>query len=102
MDKIGVVINKRLNQHKLGDTARASEILLKANKLLQQKLSCADDEVRAFRLKEGVLYVGTVGSAWSQEVFHQQEGLIKEIREEHGQKSVSKIVIKSLKSLLMN
>jgi len=96
MDKLGEIINKRLNQHKLGDTARASEILHNANKSLQNRLQCSDDEVRAFRLKDGILYVGTVGSAWSQEVFHQQEGLMKEIREEHGPKSVLRIVIKGL------
>ena len=96
MDRIGTIITKRLNQHKLGESAKASEILLKANDCLQKKLQCSDDEVRAFRLKDGVLYVGTVGSAWSQEVFHQQQGLMKEIRKEHGQKSVLRIVIKSL------
>lgn len=96
MDKIGAIITKRLNQHKLGDTARASEILHKANVSLQKRLQCSDDEVRAFRLKDGILYVGTVGSVWSQEVFHQQEGLMEEIRKEHGQKSVLRIVIKGL------
>jgi hypothetical protein len=96
MDKLGIIITKRLNQHKLGDTAKASEILHKANASLQKRLQCADDEVRAFRLKDGVLYVGTVGSAWSQEVFYQQEGLMEEIRKDHGQKSVLRIVIKSL------
>ncbi|MFH0838519.1 MAG: DciA family protein [Patescibacteria group bacterium] len=98
MDRIGAIIGKRLNQHKLGESARASEIVHRANKLLQEKLQCGDDEVRAFRLKDGILYVGTVGSAWSQEVFHHQEGLINEIRKAHGTKSVLKIVIKSLTS----
>lgn len=96
MDKIGIIVNKRLNQHKLGDTARASEILHKANESLQKKLQCSDDEVRAFRLKDGILYIGTVGSVWSQEVFHQKEGLMEEIRKQHGPKSVIRIVIKSL------
>lgn len=96
MDKIGNIIGKRLNQHKLGESARASQVLLKANHLLREKLQCEEEEVRAFRLKDGVLYVGTAGSAWSQEVFHRQADLLREIREEHGPKSVLKIVIKSL------
>ena len=96
MDKIGAIIGKRLNQHHLGESARAAQIIVKANQLLQKKLACEEDEVRAFRLKDGILYVGTVGSAWSQEVFHRQADLLREIREEHGQKSVLKIVIKSL------
>lgn len=98
MDKIDVIIGKRLNKHKLGESARAAEIIVKANHLLQKKLQCQEDEVRAFRLKEGVLYVGTVGSAWSQEVFHMKEGMMKEIRDSHGENSVIKIVIKSLTS----
>lgn len=98
MDKIGVIITKRLNQHKLGESARASEIVHLANRLLNEKLKCDDAEVKAFRLKDGVLYVGTVGSAWSQEVFHQQEGLMEEIRKLHGPKSVIRIVIKGLTS----
>jgi hypothetical protein len=98
MDQIGNIINKRLNQHKLGESARAAEIIVKANKHLQEKLQCEDDEVRAFRLKDGVLYVGTVGSVWSQEVFHHQKDLMDEIRKEHGPKSVLRIAIKSLTS----
>ncbi len=98
MDKLSEIIRKRLNQHKLGDTARASEILYNANKSLQSRLQCSDDEVRAFRLKDGILYIGTVGSAWGQEVFYQQEGLMEEIRKQHGPKSVIKIVIKGLTS----
>ncbi|MBN2307053.1 DUF721 domain-containing protein [Candidatus Peregrinibacteria bacterium] len=96
MDHIGAIIGKRLNQHHLGESARASQILVKANQFLQKRLQCEEDEVRAFRLKDGVLYIGTVGSVWSQEVFHEQEAMMKKIREEHGAKSVLKIVIKSL------
>lgn len=98
MDKLGDIIGKRLNQHKLGDAARASEIVYHANVSLHKRLNCTDDDVRAFRLKDGVLYVGTIGSAWSQEVFHQQEGLLEEIQKQHGPKSIVKIVIKGLTS----
>lgn len=98
MDKIGDIVGKRLNQHKLGDTARASEILHKANRSLHEKLQCSDEEVKAFRLKDGILYIGAVGSAWSQEIFHQREQLLDEIRREHGDKAVIRIVIKGLTS----
>lgn len=98
MDKINLIINKRLNQHKIGDTARAAEILHKANIFFQKKLSCSTDEVKAFRLKEGVLYVGTAGSAWSQEVFHHCEGLMEEIRRDYGQKAILRVLIKGLTS----
>lgn len=99
MDKLGEIINKRLNQHKLGDSARASEILHLANFSLQKRLECGDDEVRAFRLKEGALYIGTAGSVWSQEVFHRREELMEEIRQKYGQKAVSRVIIKGLTSI---
>jgi len=98
MDKIGDIIGKRLNQHKLGESARASAVLHKANAFLQGKLQCSDDEVNAFRLKDGVLYIGTAGSAWSQEVFHRQEELKNEVRGELGQKAILRVVIKGLTS----
>lgn len=98
MDKIDVIIKKRLNQHKLGHSAKAAEILHQANESLQSKLQCSDDEVRAFRLKDGVLYVGTAASAWSQEVFHKREELMQEISQAHGPKAVVRMVIKGLTS----
>jgi len=98
MDKIGDIVGKRLNQYKLGESARAAQIVMRANELFQGQLGCSEEEVRAFRLKDGVLYVGTVGSVWSQEVFQRQTGVMDEIRREHGSKSVLRIVIKSLTS----
>jgi hypothetical protein len=96
MDKISVIIGKRLNQHHLGESARASAILHKANAFLQGRLQCTESEVSAFRLKDGILYIGTAGSAWSQEVFHRQEELMDAVRTEPGQKAILKIVIKGL------
>lgn len=98
MDKIGDIIGKRMNQHNLGESARASAVIHKANVFLQGRLQCTEDEVNVFRLKDGVLYVGTVGSVWSQEVFHRQEELMEEMQKEHGPKTVLKVVIKSLTS----
>ena len=98
MDKLGIIVNKRLNQHKLGESARASEILHGVNVSLQKKLDCNDDEVKAFRLKDGILYIGTGNSVWSQEVFQKREVLMDEIRQQHGQKAVIRIVIKGLTS----
>lgn len=96
MDKLSDLLGRRLNQHRLGDSARAAAILSAANKLLQAKLECQDDEVRAFRLDQGVLYVGTSNSVWGQEVWARQEELMAEIHQEYGKNSLSKIVIKGL------
>lgn len=98
MDKIGDLVSKRLNQHKLGESARASLVVNRANQFLQKKFPDSENEVNAFRLKDGVLYVGTAGSVWSQEVWAEQENLLAELRKEYGQKSVIKILIKGLTS----
>ena len=98
MDKIGDIIGRRMNQHNLGESVRASAVIHKANTFLQGRLQCTEDEVNAFRLKDGVLYIGTVGSVWSQEVFHHQEELKEEMQKEHGPKAVLRVVIKSLTS----
>lgn len=89
---------RRLNQHKLGDSARAASILHAANEFLQKKIQCSADEVRAFRLKDGILYVETLSAAWSQEVFYQREALMDEISSSHGKKALSRIIIKGLTS----
>jgi hypothetical protein len=96
MDKIGDLIGKRLNQHKLGESARASAIVHKANLFLREKFPESEDEVRAFRLKDGILYIGTAGAVWSQEVHGCQSQMIEVIGREYGEKSVVKVVIKGL------
>ena len=98
MDQIGMIVGKRLNQHKLGESARASQILLQANTFLKERLDCDEGDVCAFRLKDATLYIRTAGSVWSQEVFFLQEDLMKDIRKIHGLQSVLKVVIKSLTS----
>lgn len=96
MDKIGDIIGKRLNQHRLGESARAALILKGVNSFLQNRLRCSESEVNAFRVKDGTLYIGTYGAAWSQEVFLRQEELVSQVRREYGPKSVLRVIIKSL------
>ena len=55
----GIIINKRLNQHQIAQSARASEIVFKANQHINKWLKCETDEARAMTLKDGVLWVGT-------------------------------------------
>ena len=96
MDKIGDLIGKRLNQHNLGEAARASLVVNKANAFLWNKFPDSEDEVMAFRLKDGVLYIGTAGAAWSQEIHGLREKLMDDIHQEYGKNSVIKVVIKGL------
>lgn len=96
MDKINLIIKKRLNQHKLGDSAKAAQVLGQVNNLLHDELKCSDREIKALRLKDGTLYIGTAGAGWSQEVFLRREQLIEDVCKRHGAKTATKIIIKSL------
>ena len=96
MDKIGDLIGKRLNQHNLGESARAAMVVAKANCFLREKFPESEDDFRAFRLKDGILYIGAHGAVWSQELSGHRGELMRAIHDEYGQKSVLKIVIKSL------
>ncbi len=96
MDKIGNLVNKRLNQHHLGESARASAVVHRANSLITQKLNDAEEDVRAFRLKDGVLWINTTSAVWSQEVWGIQENLKDDIQKEFGKTVVSRIVIKTI------
>src|SRR5688500_3821210 len=96
MQKLTDLIEKRLNQHKLGDSAKASHIIHLANRFLYEKFKMGASEIRALVVKEGTLSIGTVSSVWSQEIWSYQETLLKKIRQECGEKSVVKILITGL------
>jgi hypothetical protein len=98
MDKIGHLINKRLNQHKLGESAQASAILHFVNQELIGKLKADPNEMRALTLEKGVLWVGISHSAWGQELRGIQSHLLREIEKEYGAKKVLKIRTKGLTS----
>ena len=96
MEKFSHLINIRLNQHKLGESARASEVVHKANQYLSKALCSEENEVRALKLERGVLWVGVLNSIWSQEVFSSIPSLLKLLQGAYGQTMVQKIRIKSL------
>jgi len=96
MEQIGNIINKRLNQHQLGESARASEVIFKANQYLSQWLKCEFEDARASVLKNGVLWIGTGNASWAQEVRGVSETLLKKLQNEYGKTFVSKVRTKSL------
>jgi len=96
MDKLINIVDKRLNQHRLGDSASASQIIFRVNQLLTDKFGSTEAEVKALTLKDGTLKIGTVSSVWSQELWAYQEPLIQLIQKEYGPKSVIKILISGL------
>ncbi|MBU0578081.1 DUF721 domain-containing protein [Patescibacteria group bacterium] len=95
MEKISNIVGKRLNQHKIGDSARASEAIFKANQYLSQWLKCEYEDARAYKLKDGILWVGTGNATWSQEVWSVSNSLLKKMQEEYGKDYIKKICIRS-------
>lgn len=96
MDKLTHLIGKRLNQHKLGESAHASLVVNLANQLLHARFKVDGTQMQALTLKEGTLKIGTTSSVLNQELWAYQSDLLAEIQKQHGQKAVLKIVITSL------
>ena len=96
MEKLGMLVNKRMNQHKLGESARASELVNRANQLLSKWLKSEEHEVRAVSVKHGILSVNVGNSVWSQEVWGVKQKLLREIQSEYGKEKLNKIITKTL------
>jgi len=96
MDQLGDLITKRLNQHKLGESASAARVIHHANLFLRRRFPDSEEEVRALRLKDGILTVGVSGAVWNQELWACQAEMLSEIGKECGPKAAIKISIKGL------
>jgi len=96
MDKLSDLIQKRLNQHKIGDSALASEIVFKANQYISIWLKCEVDEVRAYKFQNGILHINVFNSVWSQEAWGISEKLLSKLKSDFSENFVKKIVIKCL------
>ena len=91
MDRIGNIIGIRLIQHKLGESARASEVIYKANEYLSKTLKCEAEDVRATSLKDGVLWIKVGSAVWGQETWGVTAPLLKKLHNEYGTNIVKKI-----------
>ncbi len=96
MQSLGHIIGKRLHQHKLADSARASHVIHLANVFLEDHFEDCLDEVKALSLKDGVLKIGSRSSVLSQELWHQQEELLSTLQSATDAKLVQKILITGL------
>ncbi|MBU0727213.1 DUF721 domain-containing protein [Patescibacteria group bacterium] len=96
MDKLIDIIGKRLNKHKIGESAHASEVVFKANEYLYKWLKCETEDVRAAKLVNGFLTVNVGNAVWGQEMWNVHSTLLKKLQNDFGKKSVGKIIIKSL------
>ncbi len=95
MDKIGNLIKVRLNQHKLGESSQASGILHKANACLGKWLNCSNQDVKAFKLQNGILWIRVDNAVWGQEVWGVSSKLLRELQKEYGKNLVKKILTSS-------
>ena len=95
MEKIAGIIGRRLNQHKLGESARASEVIYKANEYLSKTLKCEAEDVRATTLKDGVLWIKVGSAVWGQEAWGVTASLLKKLHGEYGNSIVKKIRTKT-------
>lgn len=91
MEKIGNIVGKRLNQHKLGESSRASEVINRANQYLSKTLKCESDDVRATTLKDGILWVRVSSAVWGQETWGVVSPLLKQLQGEYGNSIVKRI-----------
>ena len=73
------LIQKRLNQHKLGGAAHSAEILHTSNLLLKEIFKFSKDELKAFKFKDGILYISVNHSTWGQELFYKRDFLKKKL-----------------------
>ena len=96
MEQIGNIIGKRLNHHQIADSARASEVVYKANHYLAKTLKCETVDARAISLKGGILWVGTGNAVWSQETRNVSDPLLRTLQKEYGKTYVKKIRIRSM------
>lgn len=96
MDKLSDLISGRLDRHNLSSSAKSAEVLYKANLLLSDLFKSQDGSIKAYRLENGILFISTESAVWSQEVWGVSEDILKNLKKSFGEKTVKKILIKSL------
>lgn len=96
MDKLSDLIKGRLDRHNLSSSAKSAEVLYKANLLLSDLFRNQKNSVKAYRLEGGILFISTENAVWSQEVWGASENILKNLKMKFGEKTVKKILIKSL------
>ena len=96
MDKLSDLIKGRLNKHNLNTSAESAEVLFFANKVLSGLMDVDRQDIQAFKLKNGVLFIGVKNSTLSQELWGKHEMLLDKLKKRFGETIVKKIQIKSL------
>jgi hypothetical protein len=94
MENLADLLKLRLSSHNLSASAHSAQILLEANRLLPSLLKGMPVSVKAYRLEQTRLYVSADNAVLAQELWGIQAQLLKKLQASHGEKAVSKIIIK--------
>jgi hypothetical protein len=94
MENLGDLLKIRLANHHLSAPAHSSLVLLDANQTLMTLLPQKPDSVKAYRLEQTRLYVSAENAVLAQELWGVQAQLLSKLQAAHGEKAVSKIIIK--------
>lgn len=91
MQKLSELIQNRLHNHKLHASAKASEVVFRANECLLEYFPDHQRAVKAISIKQGVLLIEVKSSVWSQELWSVSDELLQKLQKEFGEKMVQKI-----------
>lgn len=94
MENLADLLKLRLNTHNLSASAQSATILLEANRMLSTLLPKGCDSAKAYRLEQTRLYVSAENAVLAQELWGIQAQLLSKLQASHGEKAVSKIIIK--------
>lgn len=94
MENLADLLKLRLNTHNLSASAQSAQILLDANRILLTLLPKGSETVKAYRLEQTRLYVSAENAVLAQELWGVQAQLLQKLQASHGEKAVSKIIIK--------
>jgi len=94
MEKLSELIKGRLDRHNLSSSAKSAEVIFKANLLIADLFKGAENNVKAYRLEGGILYISAENAVWSQEVWGVSENILKSLKKSFGDTLIKKILIK--------
>ncbi len=95
MQKLSDLIKGRLDAHALSSSAKSSEVIYKANIMLNDLFKESQGNVKAYRFERGILFIATKNAIWSQEVWGVQESVLNNLKKQFGERIVKKVLIKS-------
>jgi hypothetical protein len=96
MDKLGSIVKIQLNHHNLSSEALAAEVLFKANQWLADEFKEPAGEIRAVRLRHGILLIATESAVAGQEVWNVSDKIIKFLQNKFNSRIVQKVRIKNI------